>query len=96
MGGIPVLNDSQMSALRRIVGTNQKFKLVPTGKEKTRRLPVYDNNEVVGGGEVIFGVLTTGCSGASGAAGFTPATLGEFGEVTTSGEEVAVIVPRLQ
>lgn len=45
MGGIPVLNDNQMNALRRIVGTNQKFDLTVTPKGKTRRLPTYPDDE---------------------------------------------------
>ena len=41
MGGIPVLNDNQMNALRRIVGTNQKFNLTVAPKVNSRRLPSY-------------------------------------------------------
>ena len=41
MGGIPVLNDNQMNALRRVVGTNQKFDLTVAPQGKSRRLPSY-------------------------------------------------------
>ena len=44
-GGIPVLNERQMSALRRIVGSNQKINLTGTPKGKTRRLPTYQEAE---------------------------------------------------
>ena len=44
MGGIPVLNDKQMNALRRIVGTNQKFNLTVVPKGKNRRLPSYSES----------------------------------------------------
>lgn len=62
------------------------------------RLEVVRNHRDLarGGASIVFGVLTTGASGASGAAGFTAAALGVAGEVTTSGDEIAVIVPRLQ
>ena len=41
MGGIPVLNDQQMTALRRVVGTPQKFDLTVAPKVNSRRLPSY-------------------------------------------------------
>lgn len=41
MGGIPVLNDSQLTALRRVVGTNQKLNLTVTPQGKPRKLPSY-------------------------------------------------------
>lgn len=50
MASIPVLNDRQMNALRRLTGTSRKFNLVPTAKAKTRNLPSYEeevNTEVV-------------------------------------------------
>ena len=43
MGYIPVLNDNQMSALRRVVGTNQKINLTTPQKSLTRRLPTYSD-----------------------------------------------------
>lgn len=39
MGSIPVLNDNQMNALRRIVGANQTFDLTVAPRGKSRRLP---------------------------------------------------------
>lgn len=41
MGAIPVLNDNQMNALRRIVGANQKVNLTVTPRGKSRHLPTY-------------------------------------------------------
>ena len=63
------------------------------------RLEVGRNHRAApgGGSTVVFGVLTTGASGASGAAGFTPAALGQFGEISIAGSaEVPVYVPILQ
>ena len=45
MGGIPVLNDKQMGALRRLVGTNQKFDLTNRKGANARRFPVYPEEE---------------------------------------------------
>ena len=46
MGSIPVLNDNQMNALRRIVGANQTFDLTVASKGKARRLPEYTDETV--------------------------------------------------
>lgn len=46
MGGIPVLNDNQMNALRRVIGTNQKFDLTVAPQGKSRRLPSYQEEEM--------------------------------------------------
>lgn len=45
MGGIPVLNDNQMNALRRLVGTNPKLNLTVTPQSKSRKLPTYAEDE---------------------------------------------------
>lgn len=45
MGGIPVLNDSQLTALRRVVGTNQKLNLTVTPQGKSRKLPTYSDDD---------------------------------------------------
>ena len=45
MGNIPVLSDSQMTSLRRVVGTNQRFDLTVTPKGKARRIPAYPEDE---------------------------------------------------
>ena len=44
MGGIPILNDNQMNALRRIVGTNQKFNLTSKKQTSGRRRPTYEED----------------------------------------------------
>ena len=50
MGSIPVLNDKQMSALRRIVGTNQKIDLTTNTQNRTRRFPGTSEVENVDAG----------------------------------------------
>lgn len=51
MGGIPVLNDNQMNALRRVIGTNQKFDLTVAPQGKSRRLPSYPEEEAAASAE---------------------------------------------
>ena len=51
MGGIPVLNDNQMNALRRVIGTNQKFDLTVAPQGKSRRLPSYPEEETAASAE---------------------------------------------
>ncbi len=51
MGGIPVLNDNQMNALRRVVGTNQKFNLTVAPQGKSKRLPSYPEEEAAASAE---------------------------------------------
>lgn len=51
MGSIPVLNDNQMNALRRIVGANQTFDLTVAPRSKSRRLPEYTDEVVVSDSE---------------------------------------------
>ena len=47
MSYIPVLNDSQMAALRRVLGTNQKLDLTVTPRATARRLPSYQDDQEI-------------------------------------------------
>ena len=67
MGGIPVLNDSQMNALRRVVGTNQKFDLTGTKKSQGRRLPTYEEENDAQAADVKIGAVVTSPAGGFGA-----------------------------
>lgn len=67
MGGIPVLNDNQMNALRRVVGTNPKLNLTVTPQSKSRKLPTYGEDVTATGTDVVLAKIT----GGSAAAGYT-------------------------
>lgn len=67
MGNIPVLNDSQMSSFRRILGQNPNLDLTSTPPGKSRRLPDYDGEVVASAKDVVLAKIT----GGSAAAGYT-------------------------
>lgn len=67
MGHIPLLNDSQMSALRRVLGENPNLDLTGTQPGKSRRLPSYDGEVVAADKDVVLAKIT----GGSAAAGYS-------------------------
>ena len=63
MGSIPVLNDTQMAALRRIVGTNQKKDLTTAPRGRSRRLPSsYEGGANSSGMDAVPAQITGGDS----------------------------------
>lgn len=89
MGGIPVLDDSQMNVLRRVVGTNQKFDLTGPKKSQVRRFPTYEEDNAI----VTFGVVVimpTGGVGEGAVQNATPTTSG--GAILASGASIPVVM----
>lgn len=84
MGGIPVLNDNQMNALRRVIGTNQKFDLTVAPQGKSRRLPSYPEEETAASTEGMFRVTENG-DGTVAVGGGTVLTSFNYGFLTIEG-----------
>lgn len=67
MSNIPLLSDSQMSALRRILGKNPSLDMTGSPSQgKSKRLPTYDENNASGEkvvlAKIISGSAATGYS----------------------------------